>query len=134
MGASCVPNRKGTLIMMLRTLLVAFALAPAAAFAATPTPDVTDEAAAGEEPSQATEVAREGQMNPQTFSAAIGHKQVLGVFTGGYDSAPDQGPAFSALVEGQLWNRVALRVGVDYQDGIHSVYPSAGVRVGILRQ
>jgi hypothetical protein len=59
---------------------------------------------------------------------------VLGVFLGGYDSAPQQGPQFSALVEGQLWNRVAVRVGVDYQDGIHNVYPSVGARVGLLRQ
>ncbi|MGZ3443304.1 MAG: hypothetical protein ACXVDD_27475, partial [Polyangia bacterium] len=87
-----------------------------------------------EEAPRATEVAREGQLLPQTFSATIGHKQVIGMFLGGYDSAPDQGPQFSALVEGQLFNRVALRVGVDYQDGIHNVYPSVGVRVGILRQ
>src|ERR1700761_133169 len=79
-------------------------------------------------------VARAGELLPQTFSATIGHKQVLGVFLGGYDSAPDQGPQFSALVEGQLFHRVALRVGVDYQDGIHSVYPSVGVRVGLLQQ
>jgi hypothetical protein len=87
-----------------------------------------------EETPRATEVAREGQMMPQTFSPTIGHKQVIGLFLGGYDSAPQQGPQFSALVEGQLFNRIALRVGVDYQDGIHSVYPSVGVRVGILRQ
>jgi len=87
-----------------------------------------------EEASHAASVARDGELLPQTLSATIGHKQVLGVFLGGYDSAPDQGPQFSALVEGQLFNRVALRVGVDYQDGIHSVYPSVGVRVGLLRQ
>jgi hypothetical protein len=83
---------------------------------------------------RAADVAREGQLLPQTFSATIGHKQVIGVFTGGYDSAADQGPQFGALVEGQLWNRVALRVGVDYRDAIHSVYPSVGLRVGVLRQ
>lgn len=87
-----------------------------------------------EEAPKATTVAREGQMLPLTISPTIGHKQVLGVFLGGYDSAPGQGPQFSALVEGQLFNHVALRVGVDYQDAIHSVYPSVGVRVGILRQ
>src|SRR2546423_1196028 len=87
-----------------------------------------------EETPRATEVAREGQLMPQTFSPTIGHKQVIGMFLGGYDSAPQQGPQFSALIEGQLWKRIALRVGVDYQDGIHNVYPSVGVRVGILRQ
>jgi hypothetical protein len=87
-----------------------------------------------EAPPRAAEVAREGQLLPQTFSATIGHKQVIGLFTGGYDSAANQGPQFGALVEGQLWNRVALRVGVDYQDSIHNVYPSVGLRVGILRQ
>ena len=59
---------------------------------------------------------------------------MIGLFLGGYDSAPQQGPQFSALVEGQLFHRVALRVAVDYQDGIHNVYPSVGVRVGLLRQ
>lgn len=90
---------------------------------------VTDQA-----PPRAADVAREGQLLPQTFSATIGHKQVIGVFTGGYDSAANQGPQFGALVEGQLFNRVALRVGVEYQDAIHSVYPSVGLRVGLLRQ
>ena len=87
-----------------------------------------------EEAPHAATVARDGELLPQTFSATIGHKQVLGMFLGGYDSAPDQGPQFSALVEGQLFNRVALRVGVDYQDAIHNVYPSVGLRVGILHQ
>jgi hypothetical protein len=87
-----------------------------------------------EEAPRAASVAREGQLLPQTFSATIGHKQVIGLFLGGYDSAPSQGPQFSALVEGQLFNRIALRVGVDYQDGIHNVYPSVGLRVGLLRQ
>jgi hypothetical protein len=87
-----------------------------------------------EDAPRAASIAREGQLLPQTISATIGHKQVIGLFLGGYDSAPQQGPAFSALVEGQLFHRVALRVGVDYQDGIHSIYPSVGVRVGLLEQ
>ncbi len=87
-----------------------------------------------EEAPHAAEVAQQGQLLPQTFSATIGHKQVIGLFLGGYDSAQQQGPQFSALVEGQLFDRVALRVGVDYQDGIHNVYPSVGVRVGLLQQ
>ena len=87
-----------------------------------------------EEAPRAASVAREGQLLPQTLSATIGHKQVIGLFLGGYDSAAQQGPQFGALVEGQLFNRVALRVGVDYQDGIHNVYPSVGVRVGLLQQ
>jgi hypothetical protein len=121
-------------VIFFGSLLLAAALIPSSAARA-------DEAASAdrglvleEEAPRATEVAREGQLLPQTFSATIGHKQVIGMFLGGYDSAPDQGPQFSALVEGQLFNRVALRVGVDYQDGIHNVYPSVGVRVGILRQ
>ncbi|MCU1279051.1 MAG: hypothetical protein JWM53_2597 [bacterium] len=99
-----------------------------------PTPTADRGLLVEEEAPHATDVARQGQLLPQTFSATIGHKQVIGVFLGGYDSAPQQGPQFSALVEGQLFNRVALRVGVDYQDGIHNVYPSVGVRVGLLRQ
>jgi hypothetical protein len=95
--------------------------------------DATVVEAADEQPRE-TATAREGQMLPLTFSPTMGHKQVLGVFLGGYDSALGAGPQFSALVEGQLFNHVAVRVGVDYQDAIHSVYPSVGVRVGILRQ
>ena len=90
--------------------------------------------AVDEEAPHAAAVAREGQLLPQTYSATIGHKQVIGLFLGGYDSAPEQGAQFSAVVEGQLFNRVALRVGVDYEDGIHNVYPSVGLRVGVLRQ
>lgn len=93
-----------------------------------------DIATLAEEAPRAASLAREGQLMPQTFSATIGHKQVIGLFSGGYDSAADQGPQFSALVEGQLFNRVALRVGFDYQDSIHNVYPSVGLRVGLLRQ
>ncbi len=115
-------------------LAVTLALATAAsAVEATPEPDAERGATVDDAP-RAAEVAREGQLMPQTFSATIGHKQVLGLFTGGYDSAAGQGPQFGALVEGQLWNRVALRVGVDYQDGIHNVYPSVGMRVGLLGQ
>jgi hypothetical protein len=112
-------------------------LAPAAAARAADEPATLDadrDVAVGEDAPRAAEVAREGQMMPQTISATIGHKEVLGLFLGGYDSAADQGPMFSALVEGQLFHRVALRVGVDYEDGIHNVYPSVGVRVGILDQ
>jgi hypothetical protein len=94
----------------------------------------TSAGVAADDPPRAAIVAREGQLLPETISAAIGHKQVLGVFLGGYDSAVGQGPAFSAVVEGQLFGRVALRAGVDYQDAIHNVYPSVGLRVGILKQ
>lgn len=116
------------------SLAVTLALAAVASAAeAAPEPDAERNGTVDDSP-RAAEVAREGQMLPQTFSATIGHKQVIGVFTGGYDSAAEQGPQFGALVEGQLWNRVALRVGVDYQDGIHNVYPSVGLRVGLLQQ
>jgi hypothetical protein len=119
-----------------RTLFFAFCLASLAASPARAEDagSTTANVVVDEAPPRAADVAREGQLLPQTFSATIGHKQVIGVFTGGYDSAPNQGPQFGAVVEGQLFNRVALRVGVDYQDGIHNVYPSVGLRVGILRQ
>src|SRR6185312_2670454 len=119
----------------MKTGIALFALLSAgvASAAEAPPPPPNDVTVEDEAPQAAT-VARDGELLPQTFSATIGHKQVLGLFTGGYDSAPDQGPQFGAVVEGQLFHRVALRVGVDYQDGIHSVYPSVGVRVGILAQ
>lgn len=125
--------------MTARTLV--FVSTFAASLVAAPRPARADESAdaerglgAEDDAPHAAEVARQGQMLPQTFSATIGHKQVIGVFTGGYDSAAGQGPQFGALVEGQLFNRIALRVGVDYASGIDSVYPSVGLRVGILRQ
>jgi hypothetical protein len=123
---------------MNRTALIALIVFAASVMTASLNADERDSDRGGltveNEAPHAALVAREGQLMPQTFSATIGHKQVIGLFTGGYDSAADQGPQFGALVEGQMFNRVALRVGVDYQDGIHSVYPSVGVRVGLLRQ
>lgn len=115
-------------------ILTAASLAAAAPASAVEGVDSAAVLETEEEAPRAATVAREGQMMPLTVSPVIGHKQVLGVFLGGYDSAAGQGPAFSALVEGQLWKRVAVRVGVDYQDAIHSVYPSVGLRVGILGQ
>jgi hypothetical protein len=113
---------------------ICVAIMPAAGAHADEAPSADRSLTVDEEAAHANEVARQGQLLPQTFSPTVGHKQVIGVFLGGYDSAPNQGPMFSALVEGQLFNRVAVRVGVDYQDGIHNVYPSVGARVGILRQ
>jgi hypothetical protein len=121
-------------VFLTASLIAAVSAAGAGANAAEIDPDKSVEVGVEEEAPRAAKVAEEGQLLPQTFSATIGHKQVIGLFTGGYDSAADQGPQFSALVEGQLFNRVALRVGVDYQDGIHNVYPSVGLRVGILHQ
>src|SRR5262249_10035793 len=125
--------QRGT--MKTRTIFLATSLVATIAGSAAAGEVVPDRGYGVEEDApRAASVAQEGQLLPQTLSATIGHKQVLGLFTGGYDSAPDQGPQFSALVEGRLFNRVAVRVGVEYQDGIHTVYPSVGVRVGLLRQ
>jgi hypothetical protein len=118
----------------MKTGIALFALLSAGVASAAEAPPPPNDVTVEDEAPQAATVARDGELLPQTFSATIGHKQVIGLFTGGYDSAPDQGPQFGAVVEGQLFHRVALRVGVDYQDGIHSVYPSVGVRVGILAQ
>ncbi len=122
-------NKRATLVMF-----AALSIGVSATAGAVESVDTGAVIETTEEAPKAATVAREGQMLPLTISPVIGHKQVVGTFLGGYDSAPGQGPAFSAVVEGQLFNRVALRVGVDYQDSIHSVYPSVGLRVALLRQ
>jgi hypothetical protein len=118
----------------MRSFIVALMFVATSARAQQPAPVTDQPLGVSEDAPRATTVARDGELLPQTFSPTIGHKQVIGLFLGGYDSAKLQGPEFSALVEGQLFHRVAIRVGVDYQDAIHSVYPSVGVRVGILQQ
>jgi hypothetical protein len=50
---------------------------------------------------------------------------------GGYDTNGTQGGVFTGVIEGALFNRVALRVGYDWLAG-GSI--SAGVRLGLLRQ
>lgn len=79
-------------------------------------------------------VAGDGQLLPGTFAARIGDQRVIGVALGGYDSADSQGAVFSGLVEGAVWNRVALRVGYDYLGGQGTGNVSAGLRFGVLRQ
>jgi hypothetical protein len=95
-----------------------------------------DEAAAAsdEEGPPAALEAREGQLTPQTLSAVIGHKQIIALMVGGFDAAPDRGIVFNAGVEGELWHRVALEVGLEYAGDIQAVYRSLGVRVSLLRQ
>ena len=82
----------------------------------------------------AATVSRDGTFLPLTLTPRIGDQRVMGMFLGGYDTAQGQGATFSSVVEGALFNRVALRVGVDYLSGTGQWSPSAGVRVGILRQ
>lgn len=82
----------------------------------------------------AAQVTRDGTFLPLTWSPRVGDQRVSGVFTGGYDSAPGQGAVFSGVVEGALYNRLALRVGVEYGAPTNSANPSVGFRLGILRQ
>ena len=89
--------------------------------------------------------ANDGLFLPQTTAARIGDQRVSAMVLGGYDSAVG-GPALSAAVEGALYRRVAIRVGVDSQGiggaGTAGVFAgfgdrvsySAGAKVGILRQ
>jgi len=85
-------------VFLTTSLIAAVSAAGAGANAAEIDPDKSVEVGVEEEAPRAAKVAEEGQLLPQTFSATIGHKQVIGLFTGGYDSAADQGPQFGALV------------------------------------
>ena len=82
----------------------------------------------------AAQVSRDGTFLPTTITARIGDQRVAGLSLGGYDSTPERGAIFSTVVEGALFHRVALRVGLEYVNAIGEVRPSAGVRVAILRQ
>jgi hypothetical protein len=82
----------------------------------------------------AATVTRDGTFLPTTLAARIGDQRIAVFSQGGYDTAPAQGAVFSTVVEGAVYNRVALRAGIEYSPSITSVSPSVGVRVGILRQ
>ena len=79
-------------------------------------------------------VTEDGQLLPGTFAARIGDQRVIALAMGGYDSAASQGATFAGLVEGAIFNRVALRVGFDYLQAQGGGNVSAGLRFGILRQ
>jgi hypothetical protein len=83
---------------------------------------------------EAAQVTRDGSFLPTTLSARIGDQRVIALSQGGYDTAPGQGAAFSTIVEGAIVNRVAIRAGIEYVPSLEQVSPSAGLRVGILRQ
>jgi hypothetical protein len=80
------------------------------------------------------QVARDGTFLPSTLTARIGDQRVAGLSLGGYESTPGRGAIFSSWVEGAIFNRVALRAGIEYVSQLGNVRPSAGIRVGILRQ
>jgi hypothetical protein len=90
--------------------------------------------AEGEAESHVAAAVREGQFLPTTLPAAIGHRQVTGLFLGGWDGGPLQGGSFSSQLEVALFHRVAVRVGVGYLNPVGRVEPSVGARVGILTQ
>ena len=87
----------------------------------------------------AAEVARDGTFNPQTLAARIGDQRVAAVIQGGYDTTGAvQGATVNAFVEGALYRRIALRVGIhsllsNGPTASRNVY-SVGLRVGLARQ
>jgi hypothetical protein len=80
------------------------------------------------------QAARDGTFLPTVLSARIGDQRVAGLSLGGYESTPGRGALMSTMVEGALFHRVALRVGMEYVSEVGGVRPTVGVRVGILRQ
>jgi hypothetical protein len=122
--------------MTIRSALALVLLAAGVARAGEPMDDV--HAAAPDAPRapkrDAADVAREGTFLPSTLSARVGDQRVAAVALGGYDMADSQGALASFLVEGALWNRLALRAGVDYLPATGAWSPSVGLRAGLLRQ
>lgn len=82
----------------------------------------------------AAEVSREGTFLPTTLSARIGDQRVAATALGGFDTADGQGALATFLVEGALFNRITLRVGVEYLPASTTWSPTVGFRAGLLRQ
>jgi hypothetical protein len=77
---------------------------------------------------------RDGTFLPQTFAARIGDQRVMAMAMAGYDTTRGQGALFQTVVEGAIFNRVAIRAGVEYTPAADKFSPTVGLRVGILRQ
>ncbi len=119
---------KGTVALW----FVALASAAAARAGELPADEVR---AQGEAPRRdAAEVTREGTFLPTTLSARIGDQRVTATALGGFDMADGQGALATFLVEGALFNRVTLRVGVEYLPASATWSPTVGFRAGLLRQ
>lgn len=98
------------------------------------TPATGQERAAAPRKNSAAQMVRDGTFLPQTVSARIGDQYVSAMALGGYDSASGEGGRLNAVVEGALFNRLALRVSADYTSGHGDPQFSAGLRLGVLRQ
>jgi hypothetical protein len=93
--------------------------------------------AGGERPAPARDAAqatRDGALLPLSLSPRVGDQRVAALSLGGYDTAPGHGAAFSTVVEGALFRRVAVRAGIEYVPQLQTVSPQAGARVAILGQ
>lgn len=82
----------------------------------------------------AAQVSRDGTFLPLSVSARIGDQYVSAQVTGGYDSTEGEGGIVHSVVEGAIFNRLAVRVGLDYRQEAGDPRISAGLRAGILRQ
>jgi hypothetical protein len=79
------------------------------------------------------EMARDGSLLPTVWSPRIGPQYVSAIALGGYSSAANQGGAFSAIVEGAILRRVAIRVGTEYSQESQPSF-NAGVRINFIEQ
>jgi hypothetical protein len=82
----------------------------------------------------AAQVSRDGTFLPLSVSARIGDQYVSAQVIGGYDSTEGEGGLVHSVVEGAIFNRLAVRVGLDYRQEAGDPRISAGLRAGILRQ
>ncbi len=82
----------------------------------------------------AAQVSRDGTFLPLSVSARIGDQYVSAQVTGGYDSTAGEGGLVHSVIEGAIFNRLAVRVGLDYRQEAGDPRISAGLRAGILRQ
>jgi hypothetical protein len=82
----------------------------------------------------AAQVSRDGTFLPLSVSARIGDQYVSAQVIGGYDSTQGEGGLVHSVLEGAIFNRLAVRVGLDYRQEAGEPQISAGLRAGILRQ
>jgi len=83
----------------------------------------------------ANEASWSGAWLPTTQAARIGPYAVAAALLGGYDEGADGAGVLKAGVEGALFGRVALRVGVRYRStDTEPAQLSVGLRVAALRQ
>jgi hypothetical protein len=74
-----------------------------------------------------------GAFLPMTQTPVVGPQRSQAFVIGGYEGAR-QGGLIDSHVEANIWDPIAIRVGVSYESSADETLPSAGVRVQLLTQ